>query len=138
MEQLHLLNKLHSGIQLIKNLLQEKSIQPESITIICDSIRAPKVFYLACTYLNDILHLDISEEEIYSRLLHHVTDTKMDITKGAHYSYKNLSIEGVNLHRSIDEVGLQVTSSMIEVGFTKYPQLEEEFLKWRKEQFEMN
>jgi hypothetical protein len=118
-------------------LLKQQNIDISKLDVICDSIRSPKVFYLSCFFFNALLKLNISEEGVYSQLFNQLVDKNIDITKDSLFSYKNLVIHGVNLHRDPSEIGLQVTSSMLEVGFTKYPELEKQFLVWRRKKFGM-
>ncbi len=95
--------------------------------IVCDSIRAPKVFYLAATH---VLHMP--EEEIYRSLGKLSLQDNGNVTTDIEYQLPNLTISGINLKRSIEEVADQIVSSMEEVAFTKYPKLHEQYIEYRK------
>jgi hypothetical protein len=111
-----------------KALLEEENIDPTSVTVYCDSIRAPKVFYTTLELFADYL----TEEERLSALMTGLTKNDGNTLNRLSYRKDTIAIEGIPLGRSLEEVAKQIGSSIIETGYLKYPSLHERIIEYRK------
>ncbi len=105
----------------------------KSIAVICDSIRAPKVYYLALRYF----YPKITEEIIYRSLLSQSIEKKVDVTKDITLEYDNLVIQGFNLSRSPKEIGDQIIATMEEVAAFNYSSVDKDILEYKKKLFKI-
>ncbi|MDQ3099022.1 MAG: YdcF family protein [bacterium] len=120
------------NLQFARDILIKRNITPDDLYICCDSIRAPKNFYCAATLFNSYLKLNVNEEEIYTVLATELISQKFKLRERVTLSLKNIHIEGIPLDREIDEIAEQIASSLLEVGFSKYPALHEKGIQYRK------
>lgn len=118
------------NIEFARSLVTD--VTSQKITFFCDSIRSSKVFYLSLKFFSEPV---LSDEEIYQRLLTIMTTKKTHVLEDTILVYKNIEVKGINLEREITEVGDQITASMLEVAFSQYPSLHEEFIEWRKKEW---
>jgi len=100
----------------------------DSILVIADSIRVPKVFFHALQIFFNIaikesLDLLISE----SRL--HNPDILPDPIS---FSHQNLTVQGITLSCDPKQIAQQITSSLVESHYSEYPELNQDFVAWRK------
>lgn len=105
----------------------------ESIMVICDSIRSPKVYYLALRYF----YPEVTEEQIYRSLLSQALKKKVDVTKDITLEYENLAIQGLNLNRGPQEIGDQIIATMEEIAATNYPEVDKDILEYKKKLFKV-
>jgi len=108
---------------------------PEKITIICDSIRVPKVLYLSLELFSDILNFKLSEEDRLSILQDIYLQQDQNLVRDISYIYKNLEIKGIPLSKSPEVVSYQIVSSMWEMHALDYPKLHQKFITWRKQKW---
>lgn len=125
------------SIEFAARYLISHKLFAENIRIICDSCRAPKAFYTALNCLGPIFGRFISEKDA-TRFLGQIATTIPDLTKEVDFTNEGISVHGIPLSTSIEELSRQIMSSMIEVNFLRYPELHEEFIAFRKKQWGIN
>lgn len=123
------------NLKFSQEIITKNSILPESIIITCDSIRAPKVYYLALRYLSNSLNQKSSEEEIYLTLLEQSIQKGLDFTKNLKLNYQKLTIYGFNQDRKEKEISEQIIATMEEIGGCNYPAVDKYITEFKKKQF---
>lgn len=107
----------------------------EKITIICDSIRVPKVFTLSLELFADILNFKLSEEDRLNILQDIYLGQDPNLVREISFVYQNLEVKGIPLSQSPQIVSYQIISSMWEMRALKYPKLHQKFINWRKKKW---
>ncbi len=120
------------NLEFVRDILVQEKITPTKLSIICDSIRAPKVFFLAHDYFGKLLEKSVEEKELYRFLLEEGLVKERDITKDVSFDFKHIHIHGIALQRSKQEIGHQVIATMEEIVFSKYPELHASYIQARK------
>jgi len=110
---------------------------PEKLTIICDSIRLPKILYSALDIFSDLLGFKLSKEERLNILLDLYLEQDPNLVRDISFAYKNLEIKGIPLSQSAEIVSYQIISSMWEMHALEYPKLHQKFIAWRKQKWEI-
>ncbi|MCX6726721.1 MAG: YdcF family protein [Candidatus Shapirobacteria bacterium] len=103
-------------------ILNKQNITPSDINIFCDAIRSPKVFYLALS----LFYPDLSEKDRLKILLDFATS---DIPK---LDYNIIHVNGISFSNTFELATHQIVSSMLEMHYLEYPDLQEQFIAWRK------
>ena len=119
-----------------KELIAQQTDELATCIVVCDSIRIPKTFYLTAKYFSDLLGQHITEEDIYTRLLEYY-NAGTDLLNDTTLTYQSLTVHGISWGRSIEEVSNQIMSGIIEIGCSKYPNLEAKSTKLRKKFFKI-
>ncbi len=126
------------NLKFSQEIISTNSLLPESIIITCDSIRAPKVYYLALRYLSNSLNQKSTEEEIYLTLLEQAIQKKLDFTKNLELSYQKLTIYGFDQGRKEKEISEQIVATMEEIGGCNYPSVDKYITDFKRKQFEIS
>jgi hypothetical protein len=121
------------NLEYAKEELEKENIPLNALTIYCDSIRAPKIFLATL----ELWAQELSEEQRYLELFNTLEPYHGEITKNVTLRYKNLTIEGIDLHRTYEELGYQIGASLIESMFLKYPKIHQTFVNYRKKKWNL-
>ncbi|MFA6602260.1 MAG: hypothetical protein WCT01_00505 [Candidatus Shapirobacteria bacterium] len=106
-------------------LITSKNLNPSIVNIFCDTIRSPKIFYLALT----VFYPDLSEKEKLEIL------QNIALSSNHELAHNLIRIRGIPLSNSIEIATNQIIASMLEMHYFDYPDLHEQFVKWRKRQW---
>jgi hypothetical protein len=121
------------NIQFCARLLAQQSKHKVSgIVLIGDSIRIPKAAFLSMTYLSPILGVTLSVKERIKRLSGLYLEEKTDLLKQIRFSAGGVDVFGYPLSNKPYMYANQILSSMLEVFSPEFPDLHEEFIRWRK------
>lgn len=123
------------NVSLSAELMTEKKINPDKLIIICDSIRLPKTFFFTLHYFNDLLGLKLTEEEIYKELMILTLKEKPDFSQDVKLSHKQIDFYGICMERTLKDISNQITGTLEELAFIRYPDLEKQFLEIRKKEW---
>jgi len=118
-----------------RNHLKVAGQTPQGLTIICDSIRVPKIFYLSLDIFSDIFGFKLSAEDRLSLLQDIYLNQDQNLIKDVSFIYKNLKIKGIPLSKSPEIISGQIISSMWEMHASDYPKLHQKFINWRKQKW---
>ncbi len=120
------------NLEFASKIIVESKVKPHMIDIICDSIRSPKIYYLALNYFSPFLEQSISEEEIYRSLYEQYSKYGMDFTTDQKLNCLNITIHGIGFDRNKQEIGDQIVNSMEEVVSLKYSSIAQDILIYKK------
>jgi len=116
-------------------LLQERGIVPTVVSIICDSIRLPKTYFLAMAMYKEWLRLPQDEAEVLRQLANLHENVGLDVTKDLVVGTDIITVYGIARYGTAEEIGQQIVGSILEVRGLDHPELEEEFLARRRRRF---
>lgn len=125
------------NLEFAGDLLQTQQPLLDEIIVICDSIRLPKVYYLALTHLAAAVRVPVTEEGIYLSLLKQSIEKRLDVTKDVAVAFKNIEVRGIWIDRQPSEIGQQIISTMQEIAAEKYPSVENTIVAARKKQWQL-
>lgn len=105
----------------------------KSITIYSDSCRVPKIFYLCLSLFVPKEKLsEIDRLTILSKLS---LQNAYDFSQSVEMSYQNFTVVGIPLSDNSTLISHQIISSMVEMHSFDYPDLHQQFVDWRKQQW---
>lgn len=107
----------------------QKIANNQNITIYCDSVRVPKVFYLSFS----LYFPKLNEKEKLAVLAK--VGRELNFSQNVTMSYQNIKIIGIPFSKTIDLAAHQIISSMIEMHFIDYPDLHQQFIDYRLEKW---
>jgi hypothetical protein len=113
-------------------LIRTSKIVSPRLTIVCDSIRVPKVFYLSLQIFKSLLPSNLTKKDRLQILLDIYLNQPPDLIRPLKYDFHNLTVLGVPYSKSAQLASHQVMSSMLEMHALDYPDLHEQFVNWRK------
>jgi hypothetical protein len=116
------------NLEFIVDILASKNLSADEVMITCDSIRLNKVFVVAAF----LFAKQSTEEEILESLLQQGIENNIKMTEDSALKFKQIVVYGLNIHRSIDEVAAQISNTLLEANFLKYPKLHQIAIVWRK------
>ncbi|PIU73240.1 hypothetical protein COS78_03370 [Candidatus Shapirobacteria bacterium CG06_land_8_20_14_3_00_40_12] len=103
----------------------------DSILIIADSIRVPKVFFHALQIL-----FGIDTKKSLTLLINESRTKNPDLLPDPiSFSYQNLIVQGISLSRDPKQIAHQITDSIIESHYSEFPELHQDFIIWRKQKW---
>ncbi len=120
------------NIQFVGHLLKEKNSEVSELVVFCDSIRMIKVYMLSMFYFAVLCGFEYDEEKIYLELTDQCLNKQPNLLETTVLQYENILIQGMGLSRSINEVSLQISSTLLEVGSLRYPPISKTIIEWRK------
>jgi hypothetical protein len=123
------------NIEFSRDRIKNTGQTPEKITIICDSIRVPKVLSLSLQLFSNILDFELSEEDRLNILQDIYLSQDPNLIRDVSFVYKSLEIKGIPLSQSPEIISYQIVSSMWEMHALDYPKLHQKFITWRKQKW---
>jgi hypothetical protein len=118
-----------------KELLDQQGVNPNKIIIFCDSIRVVKVYYMACHIFNESLFLSMDDTKIYKHILELHETNKLNLLKNIIIKQRNLSIQGINMHRTPENIAKQISGTLAEIAIFNITELQDDAKKLRKKKF---
>lgn len=109
-----------------QNLEFSKKYATGNVTVYCDSIRAPKIFYLCLS----LYYRELTEEQKLTILSE--ISYSMNFTKSVTLEYQLLKVVGIPLSDTMEMAAHQIISSMVEMHFEDYPKLHQRFVDYRQ------
>lgn len=108
----------------------------DSITIFCDSIRAPKVAAQALQTFHKY-SLEKSLQTLYEIYIY-TKENQLPLTQNIQIIHKNLTVKGVALDRTKEEVAEQILASLIEQPMISNSIPREAFHNWRRKLWKLD
>ena len=109
----------------------QKFVEPGNVFIYCDSIRVPKVLYLAIS----LYFKNLTEKEKIETIGKIYISQNPDVSKKVVLTYQHITVVGTPLSNTIELASQQIVSSMLEMHAFDYPDLHQQFIDWRKKQW---
>jgi hypothetical protein len=117
--------------QKIRNCHQiavSQNYTPSKLSVVCDSLDIPKIFFLTMYFFNDILNNNFTEEDIYISLLRFLENIK-DFSKSIQFEFGKCSFYGLPREHNLGDIYHSIVLSMAEIGFAKFQAAEQIHLK---------
>lgn len=107
----------------------------DSVIFVCDSIRLVKVYCIGSLLMSEPLGFRADKEQILLELMRQIENKKIDFAKECQLHFENITFKGVDMKRSILEVGDQIPRSLTEVFALEFPLLEKAALDHRSKEW---
>ncbi|MEK7527560.1 MAG: ElyC/SanA/YdcF family protein [Patescibacteria group bacterium] len=119
-----------------KDIISTRLKTLDSVFIIADSIRVPKVFFHSLEIFSP-LFLKAMTTEDRLRLL--ATESRLHdpdtLPNPIAFSFEKLTVQGISLSNDSKSIAHQIISSLIESHYLEYPSLHREFIAWRQKKW---
>lgn len=125
------------NIKFASDELAKLGSKTDSVIFVCDSIRLTKVYYIGVLLVGKALGIQIDKEKILLNLMHQVQNAKIDFTKDCQLNFGNIIFRGIDMGRSLSEVGDQIPRTLTEIFSLEFPKLEEEALDCRSKDWNL-
>jgi len=125
------------NITAAKELVEINKLKPDEVVLIANSIRIPKVFYFTLLTFAGLYGEKISREEIYEAFFN-LNKEGIDVTREVELTCGRFKFYGLDMARTKEEIGRQISTTMLELAGSEFPKLAEKISLNRKQRWGLN